>query len=156
LYIQILYMQELGDILQTETTIPTHKSFIIHIMLMSIKFKDELNKELKTFDLSLEQFNVLRILRGQKEVALNMQDIQERMINKMSNTTRLIDKLLVKELVSRKVCKANRRKIEVQITTEGIKLLDKVSPKIEEREQNILGKISENEQKQVINILKQL
>ena len=69
MYIQILYMQELSKILQTETTIPTHKSFIIHIMLMSIKFKDELNKELKSFDLSLEQFNVLRILRGQKDVA---------------------------------------------------------------------------------------
>jgi DNA-binding MarR family transcriptional regulator len=149
-------MQELSDILQTETTIPTHKSFIIHIMLMSIKFKDELNKELKTFDLSLEQFNVLRILRGQKEVALNMQDIQERMINKMSNTTRLIDKLLVKELVSRKVCKTNRRKIEVQITPKGLELLDRVSPKIEEREQNILGKVSKDEQKQVINTLKQL
>lgn len=149
-------MQELGEILQTETTIPTHKSFIIHIMLMSIKFKDELNKELKTFDLSLEQFNVLRILKGQKEVALNMQDIQKRMINKMSNTTRLIDKLLVKELVSRKVCKENRRKIEVQITPKGLELLDEISPKIEEKEQNILGLISEDEQKQVINILKQL
>ena len=86
-------------------------------------------------------------------MALNMQDIQERMINKMSNTTRLIDKLLVKELVSRKVCKANRRKL-VQITPK-VRTTRRGDPKLK-REQNILGQISEDEQKQVINILKQL
>jgi DNA-binding MarR family transcriptional regulator len=65
-----------------------------------------------------EQFNVLRILRKKGNPA-NMSVIQERMIAKTSNTTRLVDKLLLKNFVTRKVCLENRRKIEVLITQKG-------------------------------------
>jgi DNA-binding MarR family transcriptional regulator len=62
----------------------------------------------KPYEISGEQYNVLRILRGQK--SQNMCVIQERMLAKTSNTTRLVDKLLLKEYVTRKVCPENRRK----------------------------------------------
>ena len=68
---------------------------------------------LKPFDLSSEQYNVLRILRGQKGKPANMSVIQERMISKNSNTTRLVDKLIVKEFVIRKICPSNKRKMEI-------------------------------------------
>jgi DNA-binding MarR family transcriptional regulator len=60
--------------------------------------------------------------------------IQERMIAKTSNTTRLVDKLLLKELVTRNVCPNNRRKIDVTITNKGLKILAELDPKVIELE----------------------
>jgi len=60
--------------------------------------------------------------------------IQERMIAKNSNTTRLIDKLLSKKLVNREICPNNRRKIEVLITENGLKILKELDPKVIEYE----------------------
>ena len=63
----------------------------------------------------------LRILRGQKGNPINLQDIQERMVNKMSNTTRLVDKLIKRGFVKRNICKENRRKVEIVITDIGFR-----------------------------------
>lgn len=99
-------------------------------------------KLMKDNDLTLQQFNVLRILRGQKGKPANLSTIQERMIDKSSNTTRLIDKLIQKNLVERRVCEKNRRKIEVFITEEGLKKLDIVDPLVEQNNKNIVDVFS--------------
>jgi DNA-binding MarR family transcriptional regulator len=91
---------------------------------------DNFNELLKPYDLSGEQYNVLRILRGQKGNPANMCVIQERMLAKTSNTTRLVDKLLLKDFVTRKVCPENRRKIEVLITQKGLDVLKELDPKV--------------------------
>jgi DNA-binding MarR family transcriptional regulator len=111
---------------------------------------------LKPFDLSLEQFNVLRILRGQNEKPLNLQDIQDRMVNKMSNTTRLIDKLLLKGFVERNTCAKNRRKIEIFITQEGLKTLSVLDPIIDDIEQQMTSNLSQTELEQLNNLLTKL
>ena len=108
-------------------------------VLLNISFTknvlgDRFQEIMKPYDLSNEQYNVLRILRGQKGKPVNMSDIQERMIAKNSNTTRLIDKLLLKEMVTRKECPANRRKIEILITDKGLDVLAKLDPLIIEHE----------------------
>ena len=77
---------------------------------------------LKPYGVSIQQFNVLRILRGQKGVAANLSTVQNLMVDKISNTTRLIDKLIEKSLVERIICKENRRKIELFITDKGLSL----------------------------------
>jgi DNA-binding MarR family transcriptional regulator len=100
---------------------------------------------LKPYDLSSEQYNVLRILRGQKGKAANMSCIQDRMIARTSNTTRLVDKLLVKELVIRKICPENRRKMEITITEKGLKLLEELDPKVIEHENSFAEKLSVQE-----------
>ena len=76
----------------------------------------------------------MRILRGQKGCPANMCVIQERMLAKTSNTTRLVDKLLLKEFVTREVCPDNRRKIEVSITQKGLNVLTELDPKVIEHE----------------------
>jgi DNA-binding MarR family transcriptional regulator len=96
---------------------------------------DNFNEILKSYEISGEQYNVLRILRGQKGNPANMCMIQERMLAKTSNTTRLVDKLLLKELVTRKVCPENRRKIEVLITQKGLDVLKELDPKVIAHEQ---------------------
>jgi DNA-binding MarR family transcriptional regulator len=85
-------------------------------MLVNNKISEAIASSLKPYDVSQQQFNVLRILRGQNEKPANLSTLNERMISKMSNTTRLVDKLLLKGYVDRITCPSNRRKVEISIT----------------------------------------
>jgi len=149
-------MKELEDILKTSKTLPLSRKTIINVFLSNTYFKDEMLSVLKPFDLSVEQFNVLRILRGQNEKPLNLQDIQDRMVNKMSNTTRLIDKLLLKGFVERNTCAKNRRKIEIFITQNGLKTLSVLDPIIDDIEQQMTSNLSQTELEQLNNLLTKL
>ena len=149
-------MKELEGILKTSKTLPLSRKTIINVFLSNTYFKDEMLSVLKPFDLSLEQFNVLRILRGQNEKPLNLQDIQDRMVNKMSNTTRLIDKLLLKGFVERNTCAKNRRKIEIFITQNGLKTLSVLDPIIDDIEQQMTSNLSQTELEQLNNLLTKL
>ena len=81
---------------------------------------------LKPFGISMQQFNVLRILKGQKGQAITVLSITERMLDKMSNASRLVDKLFVKKLVSRVPCEKDRRAVDIFILPAGLALLDKI------------------------------
>lgn len=78
---------------------------------------------LKPFDISPEQFNVLRILRGQFPNPSSIQLITERMLDKSSNASRIVEKLRTKELLERKECPSDRRLVDVVITEKGLELL---------------------------------
>ena len=80
----------------------------------------------RTRGLTLQQHNVLSILRGQHPEPICFGDIQCRMADRSSNVTRLIDKLIEKGYVTRDVCQANRRMIEVRLTEKGLKKLQEV------------------------------
>lgn len=145
MYIQQLYMEELKTRLKTNAKIPASRVAVISIFHSSGWLKDALSSELRPFDLSLEQFNVLRILRGQNGNPINLQDIQERMVTKMSNTTRLVDKLIHKNFVKRQVCEKNRRKVEIEITSLGLATLKQLDPIIETTEKQITSSLSTDE-----------
>jgi DNA-binding MarR family transcriptional regulator len=125
---------KIEEIIKSNSAISIEKRTVLNIMFSQNIIADAFNEILKSFDLSVEQFNVLRILRGQKGKPANMCIIQERMIAKTSNTTRLVDKLLLKGLVNREVCEENRRKMEITITQKGMDLLMELDPKIEAHE----------------------
>jgi DNA-binding MarR family transcriptional regulator len=120
------------------------------------KAEKNLNGTLKPFEISLQQFNVLRILRGRKGKAANLNTVQQRMIHKMSNTSRLIDKLIEKKLVERNICPDNRRKIEIFITKKGQDLLDNLDNKIQMTEAEILKPLSIEDQKILRNLINKL
>ncbi len=84
------------------------------------------NQFLKTYDLTVQQYNVLRILRGSFPNKVMLNDIQSRMLDRMSNASRLVDKLKNKGLVERKSCKDDRRKVDIWITEEGLRLLGEI------------------------------
>lgn len=149
-------MKQLEDILKTSKTLPLSRKTIINVFLSNTWFKEEMSSVLKPFDLSLEQFNVLRILRGQHGNPLNLQDIQDRMVNKMSNTTRLIDKLLLKGFVERNTCEKNRRKIEIFITDDGLKTLSVLDPLIDTIEEQMTSNLSHPELEQLNHLLTKL
>lgn len=81
---------------------------------------------LKGFDSTPEQYNVLRILRGSHPKPMMLADITCRMIDRSSNATRLVEKLRVKGLVKREICKTNRRQVDISITEKGLALLTKI------------------------------
>ena len=129
---------------------------VINIMFTSRIIEERANSFFKDYELTPQQYNVLRILRGQKGNPANLSTIQERMIDKSSNTTRLIDKLIQKGFVKRQICKKNRRKIEVFITDQGLTLLKKLDPITEKVNQNIMEKLSTNEQEKLNKLLDKL
>lgn len=149
-------MKELETILKSTAQMSESKATVISIFHINSKIKDELLLQLKPYDLSIEQFNVLRILRGQKGNPINLQDIQERMISKMSNTTRLVDKLVKKDFVKRITCKNNRRKVEISITDLGFKILSLLDPIIKNTEQQITAHLNTKELKQLNTLLLKL
>lgn len=120
------------------------------------QFKDEYNKAvvnllythsylvgfqtavLKPQDLSPEQYNVLRILRGQQGKPVTIAAIQGRMLNTMSNASRLVDKLKAKGLVKREECAENRRKVDVLITDKGLHLLELLEPQITDLNKKVI------------------
>ena len=129
------------------------KHAIISILKTSAFISEILLSGLKPYEISEQQFNVLRILRGQKGIAANLSTVQDRMVHKMSNTTRLIDKLIKKKLVKLNVCVKNRRKIELFITEDGLDLLKKIDPISDEIEKKILSNISSQDLNSLISLL---
>lgn len=128
----------------------------LNIIFTGNWLKGNVESLLKPYDLSHQQFNVLRILRGRGDEPANLQDITERMLDKMSNATRLVEKLRLKGLLTRDICSDNRRKVEIKITQAGLDLLQLLDPIISEHNQNILSKITEEEAEQISNILDKL
>lgn len=115
-------------------------------------------KQLESFkehDITPQQYNVLRILRGQQGNPIKVSDITERMLDKNSNTSRLVDKLLAKNLAKRTSCESDRRAVDVVITEEGLDLLKVLDPVIEDWE-NRFNIISEEEAERISALLDKL
>ena len=144
---------KIEDVIKTTTILNNSKRIILNVLYAQNVINEKFNEVLRPYDLSGEQFNVLRILRGQKGNPANMSVIQERMIAKTSNTTRLVDKLLLKKFVTRKVCLENRRKIEVLITQKGLLVLEQLEPKVVEHEQHFSKNLNTEELEQLNRLL---
>ena len=135
------------ELIKTERKIALKARTIIHLLLVNNKVNEIFAAVLKPYDVSLQQFNVLRILRGQNGKPANLSTLNERMVTKMSNTTRLVDKLILKGYVNRVPCPSNRRKVEINITDKGEKQLKKMDKAIQMAENKILKNFSSNELK---------
>lgn len=110
---------------------------------------------LKKYHISQEQFNVLRILRGQYPNPCSIQTIVERMIDKSSNASRIVEKLRTKELATRKECEHDRRLVDVLITEKGMKLLAELDKTYEQWERTF-GSVTEAEATELNRILDKL
>ena len=103
---------------------------IHQIITMGHWITDQVSQELKEFDITEPQYNVLRILAGAQGEPKTVQDILEGMVQRNSNVTRIVDKLLLKGLVERKECLSNRRKMDITITQSGVLFLKKLDRKV--------------------------
>ena len=127
----------------------------VNIMFTNSWLNSKQIKLFKPYGISGQQFNILRILRGQYPNPASVGLLQERMIDKMSNASRLVDKLKLKKLVERKECKEDRRQVDIIITEKGLELL-KTMDKIMETAENDFKTISLSEAKELNRILDKL
>ena len=95
-------------------------------------------------DITPQQFNILRILRGSHPQPLSTLQIRERMLDKMSDTSRIVDRLVAKGLVKKGTCKSDRRLVDVMISDKGKKMLERLDKRQDELD-NIIGNLSEKE-----------
>ena len=96
---------------------------IVEIMHTANLLELEFAAILKSYELTTAQYNILRILRGASPAQLGVGEIRNRMISASSDVSRLIDRLVSKELVVREVCEKNRRKMDVYISEKGLDVL---------------------------------
>lgn len=90
-------------------------------------------------DITPQQFNILRILRGSFPVPISTLKIRERMLDKMSDTSRIVDRLVVKGLVDKKPCASDKRLVDISITEKGRVLLERLDMKNNEMDSLIDG-----------------
>ncbi|MGB3618832.1 MAG: MarR family transcriptional regulator [Catalinimonas sp.] len=119
------------DIQQTKRFRTDYQKLMVNLMFTSNRVAYQQGRALKVFDLTLPQYNVLRILRGQHPQPVTVNLIIERMIDKMSNASRIVDRLVKKDLVCRSACPGDRRAVDVLITEAGLKLLADIDGEFE-------------------------
>ena len=144
---------KIEELIKSTKPLDIEKSVVLNILFTQNCIADKFNEILKPYELSSEQYNVLRILRGQNGKAVNMCLLQERMIARTSNTTRLVDKLLLKSLVTREICPSNRRKMEIEITQKGLNVLTELEPKVRNQEVSLAQNITNEELITLNNLL---
>ncbi|KAA0211749.1 MarR family transcriptional regulator [Ignavibacteria bacterium CHB1] len=110
-----------------------YEKLVVNILYTAGWIELEISRIFKEYGITIQQYNILRILRGQypKPATINM--LIDRMIDKMSNASRLVDKLLAKKLVVRNICKNDRRKVDVLITQKGLEILSLIDDRTEFR-----------------------
>lgn len=147
-------MASIDDIIKTK--FPNEKSRMIANMIYTSNWiQNNFNEFLKPFKLSSQQFNILRILRGNGSW-MSMNDIKGVMIEKAPNATRLSDKLLEKELVDRKRSESDRRIVYLKITKQGLEMLSKIDEADNEIFGEFLDKIKEKKAKKFSDFLDEI
>ena len=131
------------DIQQTTFRNP-HQKAAINLIYTIGWMRDKTKCFFEAEDITPQQFNILRILRGSFPQPLSTLQIRERMLEKMSDTSRIVDRLIAKGLVKKITCKNDRRLVDVIITDKGKKLLERLDAKQDEID-NVLGNLSETD-----------
>jgi MarR family 2-MHQ and catechol resistance regulon transcriptional repressor len=114
--------------------------------------RDQMRGVFEAEDITAQQYNILRILRGSFPKPLSTLQIRERMLEKMSDTSRIVDRLIVKGLVKKVTCKTDRRLVDVVITEKGKKLLERLDQRESEMDA-VLGNLSEKDAAQLSDLL---
>ncbi|HLV15471.1 MAG TPA: MarR family transcriptional regulator [Xanthomarina sp.] len=144
----------MGDISKDiQSTFPSNKvKTMINILFTSNWISSYQNSFFKPFNISAQQYNILRILKGAGK-PLKVQTIKERMIERSPNLTRLMDKLYAKDFIERTPCSTDRRVVHIEITKQGLDLLEDIS---KADQQDLLKNLTEEEVIQLSNLLDKL
>jgi DNA-binding MarR family transcriptional regulator len=126
----------------------------INLLYTANWLNERIGRVLTTEDITQQQYNILRILRG-SEVPLSTLQIRERMLDKMSDTSRIVDRLIVKELVQKSACKADKRLVDITLTQKGLALVQKLD-QFNDQIDAILKGVTENEAATLNQILDKL
>lgn len=144
---------EIGKVIKQSKFNDVYQKLVINMLFTSNWLRDAQNNLLKQYDILPQHYNVLRILKGKYPNPSSPGDIKEVMIDKGTDVTRLLDKLVSKGLVKRNLCEENRRKMDVYITKEGIRLLDEVEKPLQDLLTEIKNRITGEEAETMSSLL---
>lgn len=140
------------DIKQTKPFRTLEEKTIVNVMYTNNWLCNKQHHIIKHFGITLQQYNVLRILKGRREEPITINGIMERMLDKMSNASRLVDKLVQKNLASRSYREDDRRACNVLISEEGEKVLEQINIGMDNL-RGTLGNLSEEDLNTLNNLL---
>jgi DNA-binding MarR family transcriptional regulator len=140
-----------NDILQSRFRNAWQKA-AVNLIYTTSWMRDKTKNIFGSEDITPQQFNILRILRGSYPQPLSILQIRERMLEKMSDTSRIVDRLITKRLVKKITCKTDRRLVDVIITDKGKKLLERLDARQDEID-GVLGHLSENDATMLSHLL---
>ena len=122
---EIILFMKLEEEIQSKFKDNYHK-LLVNIVYSYSWANTILRKQLKSQNLTTQQFNILRILRGQHPRPATVNLLKERMLDKMSDASRIVERLIKKKLVVREINQKDRRAVDIYITEKGLELLKKL------------------------------
>ncbi|TAF44293.1 MAG: MarR family transcriptional regulator [Sphingobacteriales bacterium] len=125
-----------------------HK-LVVNIIYTNNWISTLLQHELKKYKITMQQYNVMRILRGQYPQPITINIIKDRMLDKMSDASRIVTRLVEKQLITREINDQDTRARNILITNQGLKLLDKIE--LEKVMDNIITENITQKQAELLN-----
>jgi DNA-binding MarR family transcriptional regulator len=123
--------------IQQQTFRSEYQKALLNILFTSNYLIAIVNDFFKPYDITRQQYNVMRIVKGQLPKAASIQLIRDRMLEKMSDASRIVERLRLKNMVKREISPDDKRIVHISITDEGIKLLESIEMHVEEMEKSI-------------------
>lgn len=142
------------DIHQNKFTSQKQKA-MINLLFTYGWVMERIKQFLSSEDITHQQYNILRILRGAHPQPLSTLQIRERMLDKMSDTSRIVDRLIAKQLVKKTVCDKDKRLVDVVITEKGQELLSRLDSSYDHT-MEVMKNVSENDAEMLSNLLDKL
>ena len=138
------------EIIQSKFRNARHKA-VVNLIFTSNWFNTRQQELLKPFGITGQQFNILRILKGQNSKSISATSIKARMLDKNSDVSRLLDRLTAKELIEKKICPSDKRAADVNITPKGLAVLATIDE--HQKEADSILSLTEEEADQLSNLL---
>lgn len=129
-----------------------HQKAVINLLYTANWLIDKNNAFFKSYGITNQQFNILRILRGQHPTKISGAEIKNRMIDKNSDVSRLLDRLIVKKLIEKSQCPNDKRAADVIITQSGLDLLAEIDKKMDQTDNDVMN-LSAQEAEQLSQLL---
>ena len=131
-----------------------HQKAMINMAYTANWLSEKIKRFLEPYDITPQQFNILRILRG-SQTPLSTLQIRNRMLDKMSDTSRIVDRLIAKDLVTKTISAADRRLVDVAINEKGLALLSSIDEKQQQLD-DVMITLSVDEAKMLNELLDKL
>lgn len=145
-------MKKLEDELQQRQFMSLREKTLVNLIFTFNFFQHKLEEMMRYFGITPQQYNILRILKGQYPNAITLNDIKNRMLDRNSDVSRIVERMRKKNILTRKINPNNRRAVEISITQEGIELLKKIEPYLN-KYHNSISHLSDSELETINNLL---
>ncbi len=131
------------------------EKLLVNLIFTHNYFQHKFEEILKAFQITSQQYNILRILRGEHPNSITLNEIKNRILDRNSDASRIVERMRKKLLLTRKINMKNRRSVEISITQKGLNLLKQIEPHLK-KYHNSIHSLSNDELKNMNTLLDKL